>query len=416
MAKLPGEDALLGGFLTRYEKKGTRESYEISLRQLLEWLRDQQLGHVAAMTGPHFDLYAQRLKSSGLKPTTQRGKLMAIRMFFEYLVESGILKESPVPRGWVPKFESAPVDEPLLSHEQIEALFELAGSDWRGDELQAVVGLAGFDGVKAIDIYRLTADDVRFTENRAYVPVTRFDGSVHRVALSDATSRLMRSIATRRPQGPVAYGSFASSAKGPAVRRDLQRVAPKAGITQPISIRVLIKSYRRNMLESGVHLDVIIDRLGLSPNATRMKALIPDYGPDSGGEAAITRAVQESDARELLAQAEILAGQDGVTPIAPIVIAGAALEMVLRGMCEGREIVPHARQPGIAAYSEALRSRGMMSKHDHAANLACASLRNSAAHGQNDPEITMTRAIHMIRTVALFIGGSGAAEADEVTP
>ncbi|HUP70665.1 MAG TPA: hypothetical protein VM142_12750 [Acidimicrobiales bacterium] len=103
-------------------------------------------------------------------------------------------------------------------------------------------------------------------------------------------------------------------------------------------------------------------------------------------------------------QARTLCDQRNVTPITPIVISGAALEMVLRRMCEAADCMPP--KGSIETYGSKLYRAKLLSKEDLGQVQANGKLRNAAAHGTDSAAISIPNARLMIESVLLFISGS----------
>lgn len=97
-----------------------------------------------------------------------------------------------------------------------------------------------------------------------------------------------------------------------------------------------------------------------------------------GAQAAETRQVASTD---LMEQVRQLIAAKGVHPSAPIVLAGAALEIALRLAVEERRLKLDER-PSMTAYARRLRSEGLIAKQDMKNIEQMAGLRNDAAHGQ----------------------------------
>ena len=118
------------------------------------------------------------------------------------------------------------------------------------------------------------------------------------------------------------------------------------------------------------------------------------------------RSIESLDARavaatDLMEQVQTLNGDVKVSPAAPIVLAGAALEIALRTVVEDRSL-DTADKPGIAGYAKALRTAGILNKQDMKDIEQMAGLRNSAAHGDHEL-LSRERAGLMEQQVNLFL-------------
>jgi hypothetical protein len=115
-------------------------------------------------------------------------------------------------------------------------------------------------------------------------------------------------------------------------------------------------------------------------------------------EAQGARAVASTD---LMEQVRILNEDGSVAPAAPIVLAGAALEIALRSAAEelGLEIT---ERPGINAYAGRLRADGLLSPQDVKNVTQMAGMRNAAAHGEFE-ELDRKRSGLMEQQVNMFL-------------
>jgi hypothetical protein len=110
------------------------------------------------------------------------------------------------------------------------------------------------------------------------------------------------------------------------------------------------------------------------------------------------RAVASTD---LMEQVRTLAADRNVHPAAPIVLAGAALEVALRSVIEELQLELTER-PSITAYARRLRMEGVLLPQDVKDVEQIAGIRNSAAHGEFD-DLSRERAGLTEQQVNLFL-------------
>jgi hypothetical protein len=120
----------------------------------------------------------------------------------------------------------------------------------------------------------------------------------------------------------------------------------------------------------------------------------------------VPRQVEAQGARavastELMEQVRVLAEDTSVHPAAPIVLAGAALEVALRSAVDELQLALTER-PSITAYARRLRQEGVLSVQAVKDVEQMAGIRNSAAHGQFD-ELSRERAGLMEQQVNFFL-------------
>ena len=110
------------------------------------------------------------------------------------------------------------------------------------------------------------------------------------------------------------------------------------------------------------------------------------------------RAVASTD---LLEQVQALNADESVIPAAPIVLAGAALEIALRSAVEELSLTAPTK-PSINAYAQVLRTAGVLNKQDMKDVVQMAGLRNQAAHGEHEA-LSRERSGLMEQQVNLFL-------------
>lgn len=110
------------------------------------------------------------------------------------------------------------------------------------------------------------------------------------------------------------------------------------------------------------------------------------------------RAVVETD---LMNQVRQLLADRSMSPVAAVVLAGAALEVALRSAVEELPLELEER-PSISAYARRLREHDVLTTQDMKDVEQMAGLRNDAAHG-NHEDISRERAGLMEQQVNLFL-------------
>ncbi|CUR59665.1 hypothetical protein NOCA1190025 [metagenome] len=106
-------------------------------------------------------------------------------------------------------------------------------------------------------------------------------------------------------------------------------------------------------------------------------------------------------ATDLMEQVEMLLRDPRVHPAAPVVLAGAALEELLRSLAidAGLQSPP---KPSLSTWADALRAAGVLTQSEVKDITAWAGHRNEAAHGQF-VELSKQRAQLMVDGINLFM-------------
>lgn len=118
-----------------------------------------------------------------------------------------------------------------------------------------------------------------------------------------------------------------------------------------------------------------------------------------GARSTAERAMASTD---LMEQVRRLLEEVAVHPAVPIALAGAALEVALKGAVEVAALCMEER-PSLAAYARRLRQESLLTAQDMKDVEAMAGLRNSAAHGDFEA-LSPERAGLMEQQVNLFLG------------
>jgi site-specific recombinase XerD len=396
MAKWSDPDLLVEAWLTSYGRVNTARTNRAALKDLQTWASKSGIDHICEMKAPHFDLYLSYLRSKKLAGSSINSKQGAIRAFFNYLVDSGELKKAPVTSEWLVKYQYRPAQLPRLSPEEIVRTADFA----KHTTTRLAIILSGLEGIKLLAIRQIEVGDINFdSTGRATVVVKRQTGVHSRPVGEVAANILAERIAE------IGSGLLLSEAEVDRFRllRRIRAAAKNAGIDVAVTPRILQGSYVTTALASGVPLDALAKDLG---RAGRLQWYAAQDGPGGEGERLRQEAAQAAgqlDAAELLSQAKALCDERSITSIAPMVIAGAALELVLRRMCEAANCMP--TRGSIESYASRLYRAKLLSKEDLGQVQASGKLRNAAAHGTESAAVTIPTARLMIESVLLFISG-----------
>lgn len=106
-------------------------------------------------------------------------------------------------------------------------------------------------------------------------------------------------------------------------------------------------------------------------------------------------------ATDLMDQVEQLLQDRRVHPAAPVMLAGAALEEMLRSLVDTAGAKPKGK-PGINSYATALREAGVITQQDVKNVTSWAGMRNDAAHG-DFAQIELPNARLMAQGINLFM-------------
>ena len=188
---------------------------------------------------------------------------------------------------------------------------------------------------------------------------------------------------------PTARGAI--RARATAALDFLERFTGPESLWTKTAHEVFENKGEKQSMESGAHAigDVIKEWSDLIRSGQIRPRLTETLG---------VRAVASTD---LMEQVRILNEDQKVTPAAPIVLAGAALEIALRSAVDELGLSVSS-QPGITAYARKLRSADVLGKQDMKNVEQIAGLRNQAAHGEHET-LSRQQAGLMEQQVNLFL-------------
>jgi integrase/recombinase XerD len=81
----------------------TRVEYARDLREMEVSLRARGIVRLAEVHGGHFSPFLAVLEAHGNSPATRRRKALAIRSFFRFLIDEGIIAQNPADRMALPR-------------------------------------------------------------------------------------------------------------------------------------------------------------------------------------------------------------------------------------------------------------------------------------------------------------------------
>jgi integrase/recombinase XerD len=277
--RIPGlsEEGPVRDFLTflGYERglsENTLAAYGADLAALGGFLRSRK---VSAVQAGEEDLIAflEREKDLGLAEKTRARRLVAVKAFYRYLRDEGLVPADPAAA-----LEGARLSRVLprtLSQEEVEAL--LAAPDVStplGLRDKALLETFYSTGLRASELSRLTLDAVSFQER--LVRVVGKGNKERVVPIGEAALSAIRAwLDGGRVKLVPKRGSRALflSKKGGSLRREwiwtlVQRYARAAGIRKAISPHTLRHSFATHLLAHGADLRAIQEMLGHADIAT----------------------------------------------------------------------------------------------------------------------------------------------------
>lgn len=254
--------------------KNTIMAYQSDLKRYIEYLKSQDIFSPANSNKITIQSFLLYLKKRDLSAVSISRSLVAIKVFYKYLLQRGVLKENPA--GYLGSPKLWKVLPETLSVKEVETLLKGAGhNDCMGLRDKACLELLYATGMRVSEVACLKVEDVNF--DIGFVRC-KGKGSKERIIPfgSKARDSLLIYLKEARPELQIGYsdeGALFLSRLGKGMSRQsiwklIQRNARKSGISKRITPHTLRHSFATHMLEGGAELRVIQEMLGHSDIST----------------------------------------------------------------------------------------------------------------------------------------------------
>jgi len=232
---------------------------------------------------------------AGLAPSTVARKSSALRQFYGFLVEERLRKDDP--SSALPKPTTRRPLPRILSHAEVERLFEIAEDEAASDRPDAVRLLALIEmlygsGLRATELVSLPLAAV--PRDAPFLTVTGKGGVARMVPISNRAKQVLGRWLVLRPDD----GKFLFPSRGKHLSRIrlfqlLRALAARTGLDPAkLSPHVLRHAFATHLLEGGADLRVLQTLLGHADIATtqiythvdsaRLVALVNERHPLAG--------------------------------------------------------------------------------------------------------------------------------------
>lgn len=265
-------EASLEGFLyalqvERARSPNTLAAYRRDVQRFLEQLDEAGVSSPVDVTADHLSDHLASLDRDGLGTRSIARARSAIRQWFRFLVDEGLVEADPTVRVDAPRF-SSPLPTVLRS-EQVDALLDAPDpSHVLGLRDRAMIQLMYSAGLRVSELVTLPLHRVRRGEGLVHV---RGKGDKERLVpmgdvAADTVERYLRDSRPQLDPGSQCDALFVSQ-RGEAMSRQnvwlrLRRHAAVAGIRGKVSPHVLRHSFATHLLSHGADLRALQAMLG----------------------------------------------------------------------------------------------------------------------------------------------------------
>lgn len=198
---------------------------------------------------------------SHAKPATINKTRITLKRYFDWLVNQGIISESPM-KGSRPVKQGRRTPRWLDRKEQL-ALLRAVKKEGKSRDI-AIIQLLLHAGLRVEELCNLRLEDVELSERKGKVVIRQGKGEKWReVPLNrDAREALKRWLEERRSDGPWLFTSIRSEKMSPrAVQLVIKKYGERAGLEE-CSPHTLRHTFCHELAAKGVPLDVIATLAG----------------------------------------------------------------------------------------------------------------------------------------------------------
>lgn len=251
------------GLLERFKKRlretdhaeNSIKSYLQAVRSFLDWF-DRRAGRGPEAVTP-LDVvdYRQAMQSEGKAPGTVNHHLKALRLFFNWLVGEGAVRDNPAGDVKGVATGGPPAPKWLTRTEQAALMRAVREAGSLRDE--AIIGMMLHAGLRVSEVCALKREDVYIGERSGRVVVRQGKGNKYReVPLNKTIRKVLARWLAENPEGPL----FPNRSGGPiGVRGVFNLVAGyayEARLTG-VSPHTLRHTFCKNAIDMGVPIDQV---------------------------------------------------------------------------------------------------------------------------------------------------------------
>lgn len=248
------------------ESDNTIKSYAQDLAQFMEFLKENKISELEHIDHLTIRGFMAILTEKNLSRKTISRKLSALRSFFRYMTQEGIIKENP---ALTVKGMKLPKTLPVFLYpKEVEALLAAPNKDVLGMRDKAILELLYATGMRVSEMVSLKVHDLNMGSN--YIIVFG-KGSRERVVFfgRKAAYAIDLYLKKSRPflQKDMACERLFLNKNGTplsdrSVRRIVDKYVKKVSLKQNISPHSLRHSFATHMLDNGADLKTVQELLG----------------------------------------------------------------------------------------------------------------------------------------------------------
>ena len=254
---------------TRKMSENTVEAYRRDIDAYARFLaeRDKDLDEA---TNTDVVAYLMDLKAGGKSKSTVNRKLASLRIFYKYMMSSGIVREDPTEEIKSPKIARKDID--FLSYEDVMKLLEAPDNSIKGKRDRALFEVLYATGVRVSEIIEMRLRDVNLhmgfvscsgTHGRArIVPMGVPAQNALKDYLDHSRKIMMKNQEPDDPDGMLFVNYLGDPMTRQGFWKILKQYADKAGIEEKLTPQTLRNSFAMHMVQNGIDIKSLQELMG----------------------------------------------------------------------------------------------------------------------------------------------------------
>jgi integrase/recombinase XerD len=251
----------------RRMSKNTLEAYNRDVIEFVGFEGSRGMSDILETTSTEIVAFLHHLKISGKSAATVNRKLASVRAFFNYLIETGLIKTNPTANIKAPKIERKKLD--YLEIAEIDKLLAVPDDSVKGIRDRAILEVLYATGIRVSELIEADLEDINLRmgfitcdgeqSKPRIVPLGRPSRAALENYIYDSRPKLVKDN-TDETALFVNYCGKRITRQG--LWKILKEYGEKAGIEQKLTPNIIRTSFAVHMLQNGADLKSLQELMG----------------------------------------------------------------------------------------------------------------------------------------------------------
>lgn len=247
--------------------KNTLEAYNRDVLEFVAFEGTRGLTDIAGTSSTEIVAFLHSLRISGKSAATVNRKLASIRAFFNYLIETGLMKENPTANIKSPKIERKELE--YLEIEEVDRLLAVPDDSVKGIRDRAILEVLYATGIRVSELIDANVEDINLRmgfitcagehSTPRIVPL----GRPARAALENYIYEGRKAMVKENKEEKALFVNY----YGKRITRQglwkvLKEYGEKAGLKHKLTPNIIRNSFAVHMLQNGADLKSLQELMG----------------------------------------------------------------------------------------------------------------------------------------------------------